>query len=85
VTIFLAADEANKLNHRYFALLVDSTVTWNLVDKARQNGNAVPRWQWEGYKDGNQVRVISMSLRARVIRDLCSLSSLPLTKMVWFD
>ncbi len=51
------AAEAAKFDNRYYSLLVDSDVSWNLVEKSSETTGPEQgeKWQWEGFKGGQQV------------------------------
>ncbi|XP_059088612.1 putative ascorbate peroxidase [Tigriopus californicus] len=49
------ATEAAKFDARYFSLMADPDLNWNLVNAALQTNANSPRWQWEGFRDNEQV------------------------------
>eukprot|EP00094_Tigriopus_californicus_P014263 TCALIF_13824-PA protein Name:"Similar to APX1 Putative ascorbate peroxidase (Hydra viridissima)" AED:0.25 eAED:0.27 QI:0/0.33/0.5/1/1/1/4/131/220 len=51
------ATEAAKFDARYFSLMADPDLNWNLVNAALQTNANSPRWQWEGFRDNEQAWV----------------------------
>ncbi len=49
------ADAAKRFDNRYYTLLVDPDLRWDLVDKSNETGFDEERWQWEGFREDTQV------------------------------